>query len=265
MPTSAIQAGYAIYVLPVEKMPEQLLNYTRNLSVRMEKPTPAPAVVSGMNRILMLLRSGTGHDFSQYKKSTIGRRIERRMSQHNIEDTEVYARYLKEHPAEVQTLFKELLINITSFFRDPEAFLALKQDILPQLFAGKPGGYVFRVWVAGCATGEEMQPTNEELQSTNEELETSKEELQSVNEELITVNAELQAKIEQLAGIRRRLVSGAHPALPDAGQRNRGRGADLHRHHQAHRGRGRGSRRTGVGRGYCRYGARAAHRAGWHL
>ena len=152
MPASAIQAGYATHVLPAEKMPEALVASTHTLAVRQEVP---PSETSGLNRILMLLRSSTGHDFSQYKKSTIGRRIERRMSKQNIEDTEVYARYLKEHPAEVQSLFKELLINVTSFFRDPEAFATLKKDFLPQLFAGKPEGYVFRVWVAGCATGEE--------------------------------------------------------------------------------------------------------------
>ena len=124
------------------------------LAGRPEAP-PAPAAVRGINRILMLLHSSTGHDFSLYKKSTIVRRIERRMSQHNIEDTETYARYLKENPAEIKLLFKELLINVTSFFRDAEAFITLKRDILPLLFEGKPADYVFRVWVAACATGEE--------------------------------------------------------------------------------------------------------------
>jgi two-component system CheB/CheR fusion protein len=114
-----------------------------------------PASVSGISRILMQLRMATGQDFSQYKKSTITRRIERRMAQHSIEDTEVYARYLKENPAEVHILFKELLINVTSFSRDPEAFDVLQKEILPQLCKGKPESYVFRVWVAGCATGEE--------------------------------------------------------------------------------------------------------------
>ena len=108
-----------------------------------------------MNQILMLLRSGTGNDFSQYRKSTIARRIARRMALHDIESMELYARYLKEHPPEVESLFKELLINVTSFFRDPDAFAALKNDVLPQVFAGKPEGYVLRVWVAGCASGEE--------------------------------------------------------------------------------------------------------------
>ena len=152
MPNSAINAGYATHVLAVEKMPEVLLSDIRTLNL----PPVAPAVVAGgLNRILMQLRNATGHDFTQYKKSTIGRRIERRMSMHNIENKEVYARYLKEHPAEATLLFKELLINVTNFFRDPEAFETLKQDILPQLFAGKPEDYIFRVWVAGCATGEE--------------------------------------------------------------------------------------------------------------
>jgi two-component system CheB/CheR fusion protein len=154
MPASAIRAGFATQVLPVEKMPEALLAGVRTLAVHQEVPLAA-APSRGLNRILMLLRTGTGHDFSHYKKTTIARRIERRMSQHHIEDTEVYARHLEEHPAEVRSLFKELLINVTSFFRDPDAFVMLKQQILPQLFAGKPEGYVFRVWVVGCATGEE--------------------------------------------------------------------------------------------------------------
>ncbi|WP_283743488.1 chemotaxis protein CheB [Sideroxydans sp. CL21] len=154
MPVSAIHAGYATYTLPVEKMPEQLLSNKHNL-LNAKEIQPTPAGENSMNRILMLLRSGTGNDFSLYKKSTIGRRIERRMSQHNIESMDLYARYLKEHPVEVHLLFKELLINVTSFFRDAEAFLALKQDILPLLLKDKPESYVFRVWVAGCATGEE--------------------------------------------------------------------------------------------------------------
>ncbi|MDO8310597.1 MAG: chemotaxis protein CheB [Sideroxyarcus sp.] len=152
MPESAINAGYATQVLPVEKMPEALMSGLRALS---HTPTEPNTVTGGINRILMQLRSATGHDFSQYKKSTIGRRIERRMSMHNIDSQEVYARYLREHPAESAKLFKELLINVTNFFRDPEAFDALKKDVLPLLLADKPEDYVFRVWVAGCATGEE--------------------------------------------------------------------------------------------------------------
>jgi len=153
MPVSAIQAGYVTHILPAEKMPEVLLSGILALALQ---PLPSPpTALSGINHILMQLRTSIGHDFSLYKKSTITRRIQRRMSQNGIEDTETYARYLKEHPAEIASLFKELLINVTSFFRDPEAFVALKQDILPAVLADKPEDYVFRVWVTGCATGEE--------------------------------------------------------------------------------------------------------------
>ncbi len=152
MPASAIQAGYVSHVLPVEKMPEVMLSGLHTLI----QQAPAPQIaLSGINHILSQLRTCTGHDFSLYKKSTITRRIQRRMLQNGIESTKTYARYLMDHPPEIASLFKELLINVTNFFRDPEAFVALKQDILPTLLADKPDDYVFRVWVAGGATGEE--------------------------------------------------------------------------------------------------------------
>ena len=151
MPSSAIRAGHATFVLAVEKMPEVLMTGARSPEVVEEPATHAGA----LNRILMRLRTSTGYDFSQYKKSTISRRVERRMLRHDIADKGVYARFLGEDPGEAQTLIKELLINVTSFMRDPEAFATLKADILPQLLLGKPEGYVFRVWVAGCSTGEE--------------------------------------------------------------------------------------------------------------
>lgn len=150
MPVSAIQAGYVTHILPVEKMPGVLLS-----GIHILTPPAPPIALSGINRILQQLRTSTGHDFSLYKKSTITRRIQRRMSQNNTEDTDSYARFLKENPSEIKSLFKELLINVTNFFRDQEAFIALKQDILPTLLADKPDNYIFRVWVAGCATGEE--------------------------------------------------------------------------------------------------------------
>lgn len=153
MPYSAIHAGYATQVMPAEEMPDALMGDLHHLIV--QQGVPSPLNLSGIARILMMLRSSSGHDFSQYKKTTITRRIERRMSIHNIDDAEVYVRFLKEHPAEVQLLFKELLINVTSFFRDPEVFVELKLNVLPELLAEKPDDYVFRVWVAGCATGEE--------------------------------------------------------------------------------------------------------------
>jgi two-component system CheB/CheR fusion protein len=153
MPSSAIKAGYATHVLPPGEIPGVL---QRQAHAPATAGAPVlPSVAGGMDQVLMVLRSKTGHDFSQYKRSTVGRRVERRMGQHGIEDLRVYARYLKENPAEVKLLFKELLINVTSFFRDPEAFEALRLEVLPTLVADKPEGYVVRVWVAGCATGEE--------------------------------------------------------------------------------------------------------------
>ena len=151
MPNSAIQAGYATWVLPAEKMPEALL-----AGICTPKcPSEVASAAGKINRILMQLRRATGHDFSQYKKSTLSRRIDLRMSLLEMKNREDYVRYLKEHPAETLALFKELLINVTKFFRDQEAFDVLKQEILPQLMRDKPDDTVFRVWVAGCATGEE--------------------------------------------------------------------------------------------------------------
>ena len=156
MPQSAINAGCATHILPVEEMPAALVELVRQSVFRQSVPRILPVeALGGMNRILLQIRSSTGHDFSLYKKNTIVRRIERRMAQQNIGDMSVYASFLKKNPAEVQVLFKDLLINVTSFFRDPEAFEVLKRDILPALLAGKPADYVFRIWVAGCASGEE--------------------------------------------------------------------------------------------------------------
>jgi two-component system CheB/CheR fusion protein len=154
MPASAIRSGYAAHVLPVEKMPDAMRTATRSSGIHWASPS-SPAMVRGLRQILSTLRSRSGHDFSLYKKSTVIRRIERRMALHDLQSTEVYARYLKDHPEEVQALFKELLINVTSFFRDPEAFEALRRDVLPRIFTGKPDGWVFRAWIAGCASGEE--------------------------------------------------------------------------------------------------------------
>ena len=153
MPSSAIAVGHAIRVLVPDTMPGVLIEAFSRTSYLPPAHERAPS--AGLNRILMLLRSATGHDFSLYKVSTVGRRIERRMTHHGIDDAAVYARYLKEHPAELQTLFRELLINVTSFFRDPLAFAALKAEVLIDLLATKVDGDVLRLWVAGCATGEE--------------------------------------------------------------------------------------------------------------
>ena len=161
MPTSAIKSGYATFILPVEEIPKNLITCVKDLFGEMALHPPAfrkPGEIDkkgAMSRILRLIRSKTGNDFSQYKKSTIHRRIERRMSVHLITDIAVYARYLEEHTDEVNILFRELLINVTSFFRDPEAFELLRREVLPGLIKQKGEYESFRVWVPGCSTGEE--------------------------------------------------------------------------------------------------------------
>ncbi len=154
MPNSVIHAGYATHVLPIDKMWGTLQADIRNIALHHDIPA-TPQTEGGIKRVLMQLRAITGHDFSLYKKSTISRRIERRLLQNGIENIDVYIRYLKENPNEVRVLFKELLINVTSFFRDTEAFTVLQQDILPSLCENKTEGSTFRVWVPGCSTGEE--------------------------------------------------------------------------------------------------------------
>lgn len=157
MPQSAIRTGLADYVLPVQKMPEQLIAFvTRFYSGGMQRVmSPPEKTRSAMQKILMFLRSKTGHDFSLYKKNTIYRRIEKRMSVHLFEDAEPYLRYLYDHPDEIKMLFKEFLIGVTNFFRNAEAFEIIKAKILPKILYGKPENYVLRVWTPGCATGEE--------------------------------------------------------------------------------------------------------------
>lgn len=158
MPRSAVDTGLADYVLPVEEMPAQLLAYMNGS--RQVKSVMATAVQDSgrdsLHEALDILRIRTGHDFSLYKKGTIGRRIERRMTVNHIAHITEYVRFLQDNPGEVQILFKELLINVTSFFRDPEVFAILKEQALPQLLADKPEDHPLRVWAPGCATGEEV-------------------------------------------------------------------------------------------------------------
>jgi two-component system, chemotaxis family, CheB/CheR fusion protein len=117
--------------------------------------TPPPKTENALKKIFVLLRAQTGHDFSQYKPSTIQRRIERRMAVHQIETMDGYVKFIQQTPEEVEALFRDMLIGVTSFFRDPEAFKALEEQVIPKLFAGKRADAAIRVWVPGCSTGEE--------------------------------------------------------------------------------------------------------------
>jgi two-component system CheB/CheR fusion protein len=157
MPRSAIATGLVDYILPPAAMPAQLIAYaTHALGTALQPVTSAaPQAESALKKIHILLRAQTGHEFSQYKPSTIARRIERRMAVNQIAALDSYVKYMQQNPAEVEALFRDLLIGVTNFFRDPEAFRVLEQQAIPKLFANKPANAPLRVWVAGCSTGEE--------------------------------------------------------------------------------------------------------------
>jgi two-component system CheB/CheR fusion protein len=176
MPRSAMTTGVVDYELPAAQMPAQLITYVKyafgKLALRADKPVLINE--SALKRVFVLLRTQVGHDFSQYKPSTIHRRIERRMSVHQITLIDDYVSYLQRTPEEVEALFRDLLIGVTNFFRDPEAFQALEDQVIPLLFAGKsPVGGVVRVWVAGCSTGEEAYSIAILLQERMEALQQS--------------------------------------------------------------------------------------------
>ena len=157
MPCSVIDTGLADYVLPPAAMAPQLIAYATHTFGQLPRSTSiyAPKAESTLKKIFILLRSQTGHDFSQYKPSTINRRIDRRMAVHQITEIDSYVKYLQQTPDEAEALFRDLLIGVTNFFRDPEVFEVLEKEIVPKLFAGKPAGAPVRVWSTGCSTGEE--------------------------------------------------------------------------------------------------------------
>jgi two-component system CheB/CheR fusion protein len=157
MPRSAIATGLVDWELPPAAMPAQLIAYVAHAfgehSALIAEQTPSNE--NALKKIFILLRAQTGHDLSQYKTNTINRRIVRRMALHQIESIEDYVRYLQKSPPEVDALFRDLLIGVTSFFRDPQAFQALEEQVIPQIFDNTPPGSVIRVWSTGCSTGEE--------------------------------------------------------------------------------------------------------------
>ena len=157
MPRSAIATEFVDHILPAGQLPARLLDYVKRPRHQPLRRDEAPAdanPVHALQKIFSLIRARTGHDFSFYKRNTVFRRIERRMSSHQIKEFTQYVRYLQETPEEVDALFKELLIGVTKFFRDQEAFAHLKTLVLP-LVQAKPADSTFRVWAPGCSTGEE--------------------------------------------------------------------------------------------------------------
>lgn len=156
MPRSAVGTGIVDYVLSPERMPLELQNYTHGrYTLAFRDKQQVLDSDDAVAKILGMIRTTTSIDFSFYKPNTILRRIERRMGINQIETAEEYIRFLEESPNEVQTLFREILIGVTKFFREPDAFEVLKQKILPVIFQDRKRGDPVRVWAAGCSTGEE--------------------------------------------------------------------------------------------------------------
>jgi two-component system, chemotaxis family, CheB/CheR fusion protein len=155
MPRSAIDAGLADVIAPAGELPGKILAYLERAPL-LTKPgfLLEGKAQSALDKIVILLRSHTGHDFSLYKKSTVYRRIERRMGIHQIEAISEYVRFLQENPQELELLFKELMIGVTSFFRDPGAWEHLKEIILA-FIKDRPSGQALRAWVPACSSGEE--------------------------------------------------------------------------------------------------------------
>ncbi len=157
MPASALSTGAVDFELPPAEMPDCIIAYlAHGCRLRPDGETRMKAKdENSLKRIFSLVLARTGHDFSRYKPNTIHRRIERRMAVQRIDTFDEYVKFIHQNAAEVQALFRDFLIGVTNFFRDPEAFAALEKEVIPALFHDKPAGSVIRVWVPGCSTGEE--------------------------------------------------------------------------------------------------------------
>jgi two-component system, chemotaxis family, CheB/CheR fusion protein len=155
MPINAINAVYADVVASADQLPQKLLNLLKLNPPNQMISKGEQNIKTDIDKVIILIREKTGHDFSNYKRSTILRRIERRKSAHQIAEMVEYVRYLQENPVEVEILFRELLIGVTNFFRDKQVWEKLRDQFMPDLLNSLPDGYIMRAWVTGCSTGEE--------------------------------------------------------------------------------------------------------------
>ncbi|WP_193199972.1 chemotaxis protein CheB [Nostoc sp. MG11] len=160
MPNTAIATGDVDFILPPHKIAEKLANIARHPNVTRpissQRVEPLSESEAALPAIFAMLSSDTGVDFTHYKQTTLKRRIDRRMVLYKLERFEDYVQYLQNNPDEVQALYYEILISVTSFFRDPEAYQALKERVFPVIAKGKSVDLPIWIWVPGCATGEEV-------------------------------------------------------------------------------------------------------------
>lgn len=169
MPRNAIDTGLVDFVLPPEKMPALLTQYMALVPASRLSPLQSDTEAS-LQKVFAILHKHTEQDFSLYKHNTLCRRIERRMNLHHILDIADYVGFLHENGPEVEILYRELLIGVTRFFRDPDAFHRLRTQELLELLKDKPEDYRLRVWVPGCSTGEEAYSIAILLQECMEEI-----------------------------------------------------------------------------------------------
>jgi two-component system CheB/CheR fusion protein len=157
MPKSAMETGMVDLILPPEEIGQVLSRYVAspNRSELVAESKPAEPSEQGLKKLIRLLHDEYGIDFSVYKQTTVLRRIERRLLMSDTQDFEVYVDHVAQNDDELHALHRDLLISVTQFFRDGEAFDLLQNEILPEMLKGHPDGEEFRVWVSGCATGEE--------------------------------------------------------------------------------------------------------------
>ena len=155
MPQSAIKAVIPDIIAPVEELPIRLTAITKDFQDITKETEIDSETLINIDKIIQLLRHQSGNDFSLYKKNTIYRRIERRKIIHEIDSIKNYVQFCQENPKEVEILFKELLIGVTHFFREPAVWEKLKEDTLPNLLRSLPEGATIRAWVPACSTGEE--------------------------------------------------------------------------------------------------------------
>lgn len=157
MPRSAVETELIDFILRVEEMPETLIRYLQHpyIELKSQITLKDTSIKNQTQKIFSLIRTSTGHDFSHYKQTTILRRIERRLAVHQIKSLSDYVLFLQKYPAEIDLLFKDLIIGVTSFFRDPEAYEILEQEVLPNLLKEKGPDATIRIWVTACSTGEE--------------------------------------------------------------------------------------------------------------
>jgi two-component system CheB/CheR fusion protein len=159
MPQSAIATGFVDLVLPIFSIPSAVLRFA-STEPRLPLTADGDAVQSDhrvlLQKVLAQVKARTGRDFTRYKRSTIMRRIIRRMQLRNTEELRQYVNLLRQTPDEARALADDLLITVTSFFRDPQVFARIERDVIPKLFREKGGDDEIRVWCVGCATGEEV-------------------------------------------------------------------------------------------------------------